>query len=106
MASQDIFSTPAGSRSAKFFIVLLCASAMVLGCRGQAMPSGATSAPTAASMSLRSLITQTGEVTRQYVESIVGTNVVETALEVRKENIRQPITVIYIFQPTDNASHP
>lgn len=87
MVSQDIFSTPAGSRSAKFFIVLLCASAMVLGCRGQAMPSGATSAPTAASMSLRSLITQTGEVTRQYVESIVGTNVVETALEVRKENL-------------------
>ncbi|XP_062380997.1 voltage-gated monoatomic cation channel TMEM109 isoform X2 [Sardina pilchardus] len=79
MASQVIFSTHAGLSSAKFFIVLLCASAMVAGCLGQAMPFGETS--TTASMSLRSLITETGEVTRQYVESIVGTNVVETALE-------------------------
>lgn len=60
------------------------------------MPSGGTSAPTAASMSLRSLIMQTGEVTRQYVESIVGTNVVDTALEVRKHR-RQAATVIFIF---------
>ncbi|XP_041930006.1 transmembrane protein 109 isoform X2 [Alosa sapidissima] len=81
MASQGFFPTHTGSSSAKFFIVLLCASAMVAGCLGQTMPFGQTSTATTASMSLRSLITETGEMTRQYVESIVGTNVVETALE-------------------------
>ncbi|XP_076147873.1 voltage-gated monoatomic cation channel TMEM109 [Alosa pseudoharengus] len=81
MASQGFFLTHTGSSSAKFFIVLLCASAMVAGCLGQTMPFGQTSTATTASMSLRSLITETGEMTRQYVESIVGTNVVETALE-------------------------
>ncbi|XP_048087198.1 transmembrane protein 109 isoform X2 [Alosa alosa] len=81
MASQSFFPTHTGSSSAKFFIVLLCASAMVAGCLGQTMPFGQTSTATTASMSLRSLITETGEMTRQYVESIVGTNVVETALE-------------------------
>ncbi|KAL2077523.1 hypothetical protein ACEWY4_027027 [Coilia grayii] len=80
MAFQDI-SIRAVSNSDKFFIVLLCASAMVVGCHGQAVPIGETSAPTAAPMSLQSLVAQTGEATRQYVESIVGTNVVETALE-------------------------
>lgn len=80
MAFQDI-SVRAVSNSDKFFIVLLCASAMVVGCHGQAVPIGETSAPTAAPMSLQSLVAQTGEATRQYAESIVGTNVVETAVE-------------------------
>lgn len=81
MASQGIFSAHAGSSSAKFLIVLLYVSAMEVGCSEQALPFGQTSA----SMNLQSLIKETGEATRQYVESIVGTNVVETGLEVRTE---------------------
>ncbi|XP_063045498.1 voltage-gated monoatomic cation channel TMEM109 isoform X1 [Engraulis encrasicolus] len=88
MVFQDI-SNRAASNPVKFFMALLCASAMVVGCHGQAVPTEKTSAPspppppppTAAPPSFQSLVTETGEVTRQYVESIVGTNVVETAVE-------------------------
>ncbi|XP_041750727.1 uncharacterized protein LOC121579856 isoform X2 [Coregonus clupeaformis] len=65
--------------------VLLSTLVLVLGlaarCVGQAMPSEESSQAAPASVSLRSLVTGTCEDVHRYVESVVGTNVIESTAE-------------------------
>ncbi|CAB1325263.1 unnamed protein product [Coregonus sp. 'balchen'] len=65
--------------------VLLATLVLVLGlaarCVGQAMPSEESSQAAPASVSLRSLVTGTCEDVHRYVESVVGTNVIESTAE-------------------------
>ncbi|XP_024284870.1 uncharacterized protein LOC112256109 [Oncorhynchus tshawytscha] len=65
--------------------VLLSTLVLVLGlaarCFGQAMPSKESPQAAPASFSLRSLVTGTCEDVHRYVESVVGTNVIESTVE-------------------------
>ncbi|KAM9413804.1 uncharacterized protein ACWYII_025436 isoform 1-T1 [Salvelinus alpinus] len=65
--------------------VLLSTLVLMLGlaarCVGQAMPSKESPQADPASFSLRSLVTGTCEDVHRYVESVVGTNVIESTVE-------------------------
>lgn len=67
--------------------VLSSTLVLVLGlaarCVAQAMPSKESPQAAPASFSLRSLVTGTCEDVHRYVESVVGTNVIESTVEVR-----------------------
>lgn len=53
-------------------------------CVVQAMPSEESPQAAQASVSLRSLVTGTCKDVHKYVESVVGTNVIESTVEVRR----------------------
>ncbi|XP_038868248.1 uncharacterized protein LOC120062384 isoform X1 [Salvelinus namaycush] len=65
--------------------ILLSTLVLLLGlaarCVGQAMPSKESPQADPASFSLRSLVTGTCEDVHRYVESVVGTNVIESTVE-------------------------